>query len=531
MKILLTFFFIVYCTLAFSFLNNIVGGEMRIDEYRNIEFDVKSRFLTQEMLNTPNARYIIKSNLDLNNQSIKIPKNCILAFEGGSLKNGEVIGQFIVNADAVLIFDNIVCRELANRSIPIEWYGGKAYNTLDECKKGQDSSEAINGALQSNYKHKKVLFAGGYYRIDNTVTLSRSYKFEGLSSKYDYNNYSEGNIGSCLVFTGIGKPMFIIADNQVSFDGFNFYHGSSKDGTDCFHFSDKARTLTIKNSMLYLWRYCIYKEWDGTSRTGLNRCTFENVKFSSCIGGVFMNQVTAGGNEMYYCTANYFDNCTFEYCHFGAYFISNSNFAMVEFNRCNFYKIGWGNYDKTIYDKFGCFGIRFNCGYNRSQSSHVIIRGCYFEDIVPYRIGDRFDENDEIRMGKIIYPANDKYYSCIISENNSYIVDGCSFTNCPKYFSGDKYCSWDIRENRIFGYNIKIPTQWSNKKLLHVFKANRQVKYENLKSTIYYSNILGSNNVILNGLVDFDVHEDRNMYCVLNCFEESFMDFPSLYLK
>lgn len=125
----------------------------------------------------------------------------------------------------------------------------------------------------------------------------------------------------------------------------------------------------------------------------------------------------------------------------------------------------------------------------------------------------------------MIYPTNDKYYSCIISENNSYIIDGCSFTNCPKYFSGDKYCSWDIRENRIFGYNMKIPMQWSNKKLLRVFKANRQVKYGNLKSTIYYSNILGSNNVILNGLVDFDVHEDQNMYRVLNCFEDSFVDF------
>lgn len=520
---------LLYCILTFLFLHNVEGANRNMNKCKNIELVLSGTILKQEMLDVPNARYIIESTLNLDKKTIRVPDNCVLIFRGGALKNGEVVGQVVVEADAVQIFDDLICRELVNRSIPIEWYGGKAYKTLAECKKGQDSSEAINRVLQSNYRHKEVLFLGGYYRIDNTVTISRGYNFVSLSNKNDYNNYSEENIGSRLVFTGIGKPMFIIADNQVSFDGFNFYHGSSKDGTDCFHFSNEARTLTIKNSMLYLWRYCIYKEWDGVSRTGLNRCTFENVKFSSCIGGIFMNQITAGGNEMYYCTANYFDNCTFEYCHFGAYFISNSNFAMVEFNRCNFYKIGWGKYDKAIYDKLGCFGIRFNCGYNRSQSSHVIIRGCYFEDIVPYRIGDRFDENGEIRMGKMIYPTNDKYYSCIISENNSYIIDGCSFTNCPKYFSGDKYCSWDIRENRIFGYNMKIPMQWSNKKLLRVFKANRQVKYGNLKSTIYYSNILGSNNVILNGLVDFDVHEDQNMYRVLNCFEDSFVDFPSLY--
>ena len=93
---------------------------------------------------------------------------------------------------------------MVNRSIPIEWYGGKAYKTLAECKKGKDSSEAINRVLRSNYRHKEVFFSGGYYRIDNTVTISRCYKFSCLSNKIDYNNYSEENIGSRLVFTGIG---------------------------------------------------------------------------------------------------------------------------------------------------------------------------------------------------------------------------------------------------------------------------------------------------------------------------------------
>ena len=173
--------------------------------------------LKQEMLDVPNARYIIESTLNLDKKTIRVPDNCVLIFRGGALKNGEVVGQVVVEADAVQIFDDLICRELVNRSIPIEWYGGKAYKTLAECKKGQDSSEAINRVLQSNYRHKEVLFLGGYYRIDNTVTISRGYNFASLSNKNDYNNYSEENIGSRLVFTGIGKPMFIIADNQVSF--------------------------------------------------------------------------------------------------------------------------------------------------------------------------------------------------------------------------------------------------------------------------------------------------------------------------
>jgi len=488
------------------------------NEYRIVELKSNNSILTQSMLKTADTRYIIKNDLDLNHSSINIPRNCILVFEGGSLKNGEIIGDFIVHADAVQIFDNLICRDLRNSSILIEWFGAKSYRSLDECKKGKDSSSAIQNVLKSNYRHRDILFSNGYYRIDNTIIINRSYSFKGLTSKEDYSIYSEGNIGSRLVFTATGKPMFIIDDNNISFDGLNFYHGILKDGTDCFHFSKTARSLVIKNSIIYAWRYCIYKDWDGVSRTGMTQCRFENVKFSSCVGGVFMNQVKEG-KEMYYCTANFFDNCTFEHCHFGVYFISNSNFAMNEFNRCNFYNIGWDKYyDKNLYDEFGCFALRFNCKYARSQSSHVIIKGCYFEDIAPYKEFGKPLSKGEIVVGNKVFPKDDVYYSCIISENNSLLIDGCSFTNCPKYFASDKYCSWDIRENRIFGYNIITPSFWKTNSLIRIFHTNKEVKLLN-HSRILYSNVLGNNNMKLNSLISFENEKDSTEYSIVNLFE------------
>ena len=491
------------------------------NEYKVVELKSNNSILTQSMLKTANTRYIIKNDLSLNHTSINIPHNCILVFEGGSLKNGEIIGDFIVHADVVPIFDDVVCKELKNSSIPIEWYGAVSYKNLDEAKKGKDSSKAILNALISNYRHRELLFSNGYYRINNTITLNRSYSFKGLGSKNDYSIYSEENIGSRLVFTGVGKPMFIVDDDFISFDGFNFYHGSLKDGTDCFHFSNSTRSLIVKNSMMYLWRYCIYKDWDGVTRTGLNRCRFENVNFSSCLGGVFMNQ-TKQGKEMYYCTSNFFDNCTFEHCLFGAYFISNSNFAMNEFNRCNFLNIGWDKYEKNLYDEFGCFALRFKCNYTYSQSSHVFVKGCYFEKIAPYKDATVVSSSDEIKIDNKVYPKDDTYNSCIISENNSLVVDGCSFTNCPKYFASDKYCSWDIRENRIFGHNLKVPSSWNEKSLIRIFRTSNEVKQGNQRSTIKYSNVLGHNNKYLKRILSFEIIGDEARYNVLNLSGEEF---------
>lgn len=47
--------------------------------------------LTQHMINKPNTIYIIQYDYCLADQTIEIPENCVLEFEGGSLRNGKLI--------------------------------------------------------------------------------------------------------------------------------------------------------------------------------------------------------------------------------------------------------------------------------------------------------------------------------------------------------------------------------------------------------------------------------------------------------
>ena len=56
-----------------------------------------------------------------------------------------------------------------------------------------------------------------------------------------------------------------------------------------------------------------------------------------------------------------------------------------------------------LYAKFGCAGLRFHCGNASNQSSHVLIKGCYFEDIIPHKVDGGFDKNSEMKIGNIIY--------------------------------------------------------------------------------------------------------------------------------
>lgn len=49
--------------------------------------------LLQRMVESENTKYIIKWDYDLHAQTITIPNNCILEFDGGSFTNGTLIGN------------------------------------------------------------------------------------------------------------------------------------------------------------------------------------------------------------------------------------------------------------------------------------------------------------------------------------------------------------------------------------------------------------------------------------------------------
>lgn len=55
--------------------------------------------LTQIMMSEKNTKYVIKWNFVLDGNTITVPENCIIEFDGGSISNGTLVGQ-----DTILIY-------------------------------------------------------------------------------------------------------------------------------------------------------------------------------------------------------------------------------------------------------------------------------------------------------------------------------------------------------------------------------------------------------------------------------------------
>lgn len=81
----------------------------------------KRNILTPAMINQPNTIYEIRYDFDLNGETINVPENCTLKFEGGSLGNGKTLfknTKLQGNVSIICDIDGTV----SNKELPISWF-------------------------------------------------------------------------------------------------------------------------------------------------------------------------------------------------------------------------------------------------------------------------------------------------------------------------------------------------------------------------------------------------------------------------
>lgn len=88
--------------------------------------------LTQHMMRKPNTIYIIQYDYCLAGQTIEVPENCVLKFQGGSLRNGIVIlnGTSLME-DGSRIFDNITLSGVLNGDLSCTMFGASPSSSKD----------------------------------------------------------------------------------------------------------------------------------------------------------------------------------------------------------------------------------------------------------------------------------------------------------------------------------------------------------------------------------------------------------------
>ena len=93
--------------------------------------EIETNLLTQEMLGRANTIYIIQYDYNLNGQTITVPENCILQFEGGSFRNGTVVGNNTVIVSNSQCFQDILLTNFNNNIIHDYWFYDDIEDILD----------------------------------------------------------------------------------------------------------------------------------------------------------------------------------------------------------------------------------------------------------------------------------------------------------------------------------------------------------------------------------------------------------------
>lgn len=146
--------------------------------------------LTQHMINKPNTIYIIQYDYCLADQTIEIPENCVLQFEGGSLRNGvlSLSDTYIQGAYNSFKSTLRVSGTVKNDIIHTGWFEMPE----DDCY--QQFKRIVN---LSNNSNSDIYFKSGRYVLKNdstSATIRRSVNFNNSTLVLETNGMPEFDI-------------------------------------------------------------------------------------------------------------------------------------------------------------------------------------------------------------------------------------------------------------------------------------------------------------------------------------------------
>jgi hypothetical protein len=141
--------------------------------------------LTQEMISQPNTVYDIRYDFDLNGVEVIVPKNCVLNFVGGTLKNGKIKGQNTLIAGSLSeILDNVILTGSYNNiSCGLNWW--KVSDTID-----YDNSINIQCAFDSSINS---IMVDKVYGFSQPIRLPVVKYIQGYSPYGFYKNGFRAN--------------------------------------------------------------------------------------------------------------------------------------------------------------------------------------------------------------------------------------------------------------------------------------------------------------------------------------------------
>lgn len=302
-----------------------------------------------------NIIYVIVSDIDLQGETLTIPANCTLDFQGGSFSNGTIIGSNTkIKAGISKIFDtNVIIQGSWDLSqVYPEWFGAKGDNTTDNT----DSFSKITQFGANVFISKGTYILNGW-DISTAVSI--------IGSGYQNTR---------LVLTA---PIEVHNNNNVNFEGVTIEVSDNITENleyivkvySAYHFTANLCTFYGKNKATK----GIYSYGDTYSYYHyINTCRFVSIT-NAIVLSYNSNASTINNNEFYQC-----DNC-------------------IVIDSCNGVRVENNTFQSYVYN-----GIILEYNNYGSKTWGNLISGNYFEGKPTTAIADiDFTSNADCRNNTI----------------------------------------------------------------------------------------------------------------------------------
>ena len=309
--------------------------------------------LTKDMITKSNTIYEIRYDFDLNGETIEMQEGCTLKFNGGSFRNGSLVGN---NTNIKYVKGNVLFKE--NLNIAGKWNVPYITSSMFEDLSSDNEIKKLISLTDESIYNTVIIEHGTYNvsvksQLDYAIGLNSNTRFilHGTISlapnnfeSYDVLKISDSSnvvvegtgsiIGDKSTHTGTtgewGVGVEILNSKNIKIDGINILNCWG----DCVYVGDDSKQICLSNLNIDNGRRqgisivsvdnivvenCIIRNISGTApeygidiepnkEQSIDNVSINNIKFYSCKGGI----LSYGGADNVFIGNVKISNCSFD---------------------------------------------------------------------------------------------------------------------------------------------------------------------------------------------------------------------------
>ncbi len=350
---------------------NVYGNKSGMTKTYSTVVLKQTKTVAEQLVDTDTI-YEIRYDFNLDGETITIPKDCILKFNGGSFSNGILIGtDSFLDSIPTKVIDNVTIKgSWLNNILFPEWFGAKGDGVTDDTDAIQSTIDAALWRTEEGSGVTDIRLSGNYV-ISDTIKI---YSFMSFGGKYETHCETCPKLIGCSGFSGnlIELAYYVTRPSRINIH--NLYLQGNNYGIVV---EAGQGLMDIKIDEIYSNNLKRVVSFEGS---GSNVLTFKDITInrvrldtnceipiyidcsgyvygihiiecycaSTKVGGVFIN---AGSGVT---TPNIIEKCTFDHCGVG--------------------------YDLDLYNDYGVFAVKLTIPLGVTH-----INDCYFETDCPLK--------------------------------------------------------------------------------------------------------------------------------------------------